>query len=499
MALQIKRKFIEDSAIDGEKLKLSSGQAVKVVKADGTTEVRLIELDESTNKVKVNGEAVALESALSAEESARVAADSALDARLDALEGSGTGSVAAALVEAKSYTDQEVASEEARAVAAEQALDARLDVIEGSGNGSVAKALSDANSYTDQEVSAEETARIAADDVLSGRLDVIEGSGEGSVAKALVDAKAYTDAEVATEKSRAEGVESSLQSQIDAITGGASGSLSSVNARLDVLEGSETTAGSVAKALKDAKDYVDDVIGISSAAVAAFSALASQMSDGDTATGVISALGDVETRMDAVEAGLAQELLDRAAADTQIATAAQALVAEEADARVAADAALQGSIDAEASARISADNALDARLDIIEGDSSTFGSIQNALSQAVLHANTLNDIESSARIAADSALDTRVVELEARLHRKMKFTLTSTDIANGFVELAHEAMENSIVASVGRLMIHEGMGEDFTVSVVNGKTRMTFVGNLVSPSQEQLAEGDILFVKYMNV
>ena len=62
---------------------------------------------------------------------------------------------------------------------------------------------------------------------------------EGSVAKALKDAKNYTD----IEKSRAIAAEEAL------------------DGRLDTIEGAETVEGSVAKALKDAKTYTDGKIG----------------------------------------------------------------------------------------------------------------------------------------------------------------------------------------------------------------------------------------------
>jgi len=46
--------------------------------------------------------------------------------------------------------------------------------------------------------------------------------------------------------------------------------------------------------------------------------------------------------------------------------------------------------------------------------------------------------------------------------------------------------------SVGRLAVHEG--EDFTTSIVDGKTRVTWIGSLVSPAgTEAIIAGDKIF------
>jgi hypothetical protein len=46
--------------------------------------------------------------------------------------------------------------------------------------------------------------------------------------------------------------------------------------------------------------------------------------------------------------------------------------------------------------------------------------------------------------------------------------------------------------SVGRLAVHEG--EDYTVSVVGGKTRLTWINSLANPSgAEKIETGDKIF------
>jgi prefoldin subunit 5 len=96
--------------------------------------------------------------------------------------------------------------------------------------------------------------------------------------------------------------------------------------------------------------------------------------------------------------------------------------------------------------------------------------------------------EAQARLDADNALDSRLDVLEGRGFSRGVVTVSSE---LSFIDLDKQY---SILLSVavGRLMVHEG--EDFTVSVVAGKTRLTWIGSLVSPSGEEAIEaGDKVF------
>jgi predicted nucleic acid-binding Zn-ribbon protein len=94
--------------------------------------------------------------------------------------------------------------------------------------------------------------------------------------------------------------------------------------------------------------------------------------------------------------------------------------------------------------------------------------------------------------------ETRITALEGALAPiwapAFKKDLTSTDISNGYIDLPHEAISGSVIAFVDRLAIHET--EEFTVSVVGGVTRITFVGPLVTPGNQSLDANDNVFVKY---
>lgn len=71
------------------------------------------------------------------------------------------------------------------------------------------------------------------------------------------------------------------------------------------------------------------------------------------------------------------------------------------------------------------------------------------------------------------------------------FTLSGTDITNGYVDLAQEASEVLSVTPVGGLKQEEAV--DYTLSVVSSVTRVTFAGDLSS----LLASGDKLMVTYL--
>jgi len=263
----------------------------------------------SRAKSAVQSDLDSLSSRITSEVSRAQGAESTLSGRLDVVEGTGTGSIKKALQDAKDYADSAVSvevsarqsavsAEQTRAQGAESVLSGRLDVIEGSGTGSIAKSLVDAKAYADQKiadlvngapgmldtlkeiadqlandesavsaltstvaanlqtaknyadaavlvetqarqtaVSGEASARQSADSVLSGRLDVLEGSGAGSVAKALADAKAYADQKVSDEASARASAVSAEQTRAQGIEAGLRTDLTSEISRAQGIEG----------------------------------------------------------------------------------------------------------------------------------------------------------------------------------------------------------------------------------------------------------------------
>ena len=138
----------------------------------------------------------------------------------------------------------------------------------------------------------------------------------------------------------------------------------------------------------------------------------------------------------------------------------------------------------EVTAREAADTQLQSNID----------SEANARESADNTLQTNINAESSARQSADSALDARIQLLEGVSFEKENFVLTSNDIANGYIDLSNEAIAKSVRFYVGRLAGFEG--EDYQLSVVGGVTRVTFIGSFAAGGAEAMEQGDKVKVSY---
>lgn len=245
--------------------------------------------------------------------------------------------VAGQIGQVQSNLDQEVLARQAADTAeasarqsADNALDSRLDIIEGPNTqaGSIAKAEKDAKDYADAAVASEASLRQSADNALDGRLDILEAD---PVTKSYVDSQ-----------------DQALDIRIDVLEtdpvtkGYVDAADSALDGRLDILEGPDTQAGSLAKALKDAKSYTDS--GIAALVNSAPAVL-------DTLKELADAINDdpnfavtITSSVAAVQSNLTQEIADRIA-DVN---------AEESRA-LAAESALQSNIDAEESRALAAE------------------------------------------------------------------------------------------------------------------------------------------------
>ena len=64
-----------------------------------------------------------------------------------------------------------------------------------------------------------------------------------------------------------------------------------------------------------------------------------------------------------------------------------------------------------------------------------------------------------------------------------------------YVDLTHTPVENSLVVFVNRLAVHEDV--DYSVSVVDGVTRLTWIGDFAVGQVEEIESGDVIRVVYM--
>lgn len=123
----------------------------------------------------------------------------------------------------------------------------------------------------------------------------------------------------------------------------------------------------------------------------------------------------------------------------------------------------------------------------IKGDFSLSGIKQSLFEQSV-ELNGKITSEEEARTLADSALDSRLAIVEAKGFSKGS-QVVGAEL--GFIDLDRE-YSVILSMSVGRLAVHEG--EDFTVSVEGGKTRVTWINSLANPSgEEKIETGDKVF------
>ena len=91
-------------------------------------------------------------------------------------------------------------------------------------------------------------------------------------------------------------------------------------------------------------------------------------------------------------------------------------------------------------------------------------------------------------------LDSAISAIPQVTFNKESKTVDATILSNEYIDLAFEAKANSIVIFVGRLAIIEG--SDYSVSVVGGVSRITFLSPMLVPSPEALEVGDIIHITY---
>lgn len=470
----------------------------RALAAEAGLQAAITALEESIGQ-SLADQVAALEDAIEAEEAARVAADSTLTSNLAAEVTRATAAEAA--------LQSELDAEEARAAAAEAAIASDLADEEAARIAAVAaEAASRASADSalqgaiDAEVAArasavssEAAAREAADSTLQGNIDAEEAARIAGDAATLASANSYTDSQVSALVDSAPELLNTLKELSDALGGDenfattVAGQIAAVQAEVDAEEVRAAAAEATLQSNIDA-EAAARAAAVSAEQSRAIAAEALKVDKaGDTITGemvfdnadlkVKNPSGQVVAHFDASESSAVFGYVSPDTLSTELAG---------------------GAIKVEAGVNLGGAQTFVGAgfINLQESDGSaalpTLG--KHAASKAYVDQEV--SAEASARASTDSAHNTRISALEARAFHHVKRVLTSTDISNGYIALDHVAVTKSIVATVGRLMIHEGATEDFTVSTVGGVSRMTFINSLVSPGDEALGVGDIIYVKY---
>lgn len=500
----IKKKFILDGAVDGNKILLLNGDSLKAKDALGNTQELMkldmsgvfkllkmpqvpsapVESDDISSKGYVDGQ-------VSGEAAARTKADNSLQGQIDTEKGR----IDAILLSADADKDSF-----AEIVSLINSVDTENDSAFGSyvisNNAALAQETKD---------------RQAGDTALSARLDTLEADPTS---------QASVTAAIAVETTRATGAEQALSGRLDVLEADPvtqqyvddaiadeqdvrDAEITAVEGRLDIIEGDNTVEGSVAKAQADAQSFAQSLVDTEADGREAAdenlqgqintekgridAILSASDADKDSFAEIVALINSVDTANDSAfgsyvisnNAALAQETKDRQAADTGLSARLDTLEVDP-----TSKGYVDGQVSGEAAARVKADNALDGRLQVLEADPTTKAYVDGQISS-----------EQAARQKQVDALDARLDVLEAVTFHNEMFTLSSGDVDNGYIELSMEALPYSTTVFVDRLGAHEG--EDYTVSVVEGKTRLTWIGELEPEvGDSALAAGDKVYVKF---
>ena len=226
-------------------------------------------------------------------------------------------------------------------------------------------------------------------------------------------------------------------------------------AQLAVVQGDETTDGSINKALFDAKAYTD--------------------------LKVSELLNDAPAVLDTLK-----ELSDALGGDENFVTTINNSITSEAAIR-------QGQIN-----------------DLYGAISALGGSVGSNLTDAIDELQRSIDLESSNRETSSAAIlseakgysdgnKQQILNLLSQaLVKKQKIIINSEHVSQGYVELPYtNIVLDSVDAFVDRLGVFEN--EDFELSIVGDKTRLTFINSFAAGGDEEIESGSELRVKYWTI
>ena len=129
--------------------------------------------------------------------------------------------------------------------------------------------------------------------------------------------------------------------------------------------------------------------------------------------------------------------------------------------------------------------------DIAEGYDNKYFTDSRAQSAVVVNTLAGNEIDHAPSVNSVNSL----VDSFGERMAVDNFVVTNQIITNNYIELQNKAFSMSIVPSIDRLLLLEG--DDYVVSVVSGKTRLTFQNSLLQGYEEALEVGDKIKIRYL--
>lgn len=477
------------------------GAGTAIVGRVGVLETKVETLEGDATVVNSVDYKVAAEAAL------REGADAALAARLDVVEGSGEGSVAKAEQDAKDYADGLMATE----VAAREAEDATFFKVDGSRllEGSV-YAKGSVNLGSNLQISGCTVTAGSAVVTVSGDMsrlsvnDYMVGGGLQSNSKIIaIGEQQFTLDRTAT--SNQTNINLFRYSGFSSVQAYSVSFASSSATTYGNLVYSGLPGGGSALRLSSSGQYDIGVISANQTGntgkVKIESGNSTSFASGDIKFRTGSAgttRGKIE--MDATELLLSSMQIKGLAAgvDATDAVAMSQLTSGVQEAKDYADtkvAALVGSApevldtlqelsaalggDANFAATIAGQiGGLGDRLDVLEGGAEVEGSVAKQVADALASANAYTD--------------SAVAGIESN---KEIVILDSGHISNQYVDLAHEILPETLIFISERVLMIED--EDYTVSVVGGVTRISFIGPVAANGLEEFVAGDKVIFQYL--
>lgn len=381
MANQIKKKYIQDGAVDGEKLKLVKDQSVRGEDQSGQ-EVDLLKLDQD-DKVLLKGEEAALKSQVDAEQQRAEGEESRIEGKVDTEKLRAEGQEAAIRSEFAS-ADESVKSE----------LKGDVEVMDTMGK------LEDA-------INAEQVRAEGEESRIEDKLDteISDRQSEITRVEGLVSAE---EVRAMAEELRLAGlISDEEQARIDG------------DSDLDAK-------------IQTEKDRIDAILSASEADKDSFAEIVALINSIDTEndSAFASYVTSNNARSTQIETSVSQEILDRTNADNQL----QDNIDTEEAARIAGDETLQSSLNSEQNARISQDGILQ---DNIEAEQE-----RAEAAEATLQSNI--DTEEADRIAGDADLQSKLDVESVRARSAEEDLQSAIDAEQTRAEAAETQLQSNI-------------------------------------------------------